>query len=178
MNGVCCLLMYGLTLPVFISSNVRMMFKNGQWEEGKRLLDEGLRYYTDTNDLNELNGRYYYHMKDYDNARYYLVVACRDNPENVTAKQLLVTVEEVTKNYSSAICYINELLEINPYWKGLWRKKIGLFPNVFQFQNIGQQQDQYDNPDGDKNVQHTGFPPYPLQNSQAQVPAFRRFFFS
>ena len=113
--------------PDYYASNVRMMFKNGQWEEGKRLLDEGLRYYTDTNDLNELNGRYYYHMKDYDNARYYLVVACRDNPENVTAKQLLVTVEEVTKNYSSAICYINELLEINPYWKGLWRKKIGLF---------------------------------------------------
>ena len=113
--------------PDFFASNVRMMFKNGQWEEGKRLLDEGLRYYTETNDLNELNGQYYYHHKDYDNARYYLIVAVRDNPENVTAKQLLVKVEEETKNYSSAICYVNELLEINPYWQGLWRKKIGLF---------------------------------------------------
>ena len=113
--------------PDFYASNVRMMFKNGQWEEGKRLLDEGLRYYTETNDLNELNGQYYYHHKDYDNARYYLIVAVRDNPENVTAKQLLVKVEEETENYSSAICYVNELLEINPYWQGMWRKKIGLF---------------------------------------------------
>lgn len=113
--------------PDYYASNVRIMFKNGQWEEGKLLLDEGLRYYTDTNDLNELNGQYYYHKKDYDNARYYLIVAVRDNPENVTAKQLLVKVEEETGNYSSAICYVNELLEINPYWQGLWRKKIGLF---------------------------------------------------
>lgn len=113
--------------PDYYAVNVRAMFKRGQWEEGKRLLDEGLRYYTETNDLNELNGQYYYHHKDYDNARYYLIVACRDNPENVTAKHLLVKVEEETENYSSAICYINELLEINPYWKGLWRKKIGLF---------------------------------------------------
>lgn len=113
--------------PDYYAVNVRAMFKQGQWEEGKRLLDEGLRYYTKTNELNELNGQYYYHHKDYDNARYYLIVACRDNPENVTAKQLLVKVEEETENYSSAICYINELLEINPYWRGLWRKKIGIF---------------------------------------------------
>src|SRR5690606_18412864 len=40
---------------------------------------------------------------------------------------LLVTVETETGRYSSAICYVNELLEVNPYWKGLWRKKIGLY---------------------------------------------------
>lgn len=113
--------------PDYYASNARMLFDAGKWEEGKKYVDEGLKYYPETNDLNELNGRYYYHKEDYDNARYFLIVCVRDNPENVTAKQLLVAVEEKTKNYSSAICYVNELLEINPYWQGLWRKKIGLF---------------------------------------------------
>lgn len=113
--------------PDYYASNARMLFKSGKWEEGKHFVDEGLKYYPETNDLNELNGRYYYHKEDYDNARYFLIVCVRDNPENVTAKQLLVAVEEKTENYSSAICYVNELLEINPYWQGLWRKKIGLF---------------------------------------------------
>ena len=113
--------------PDYYASNARVLFKQGKWDEGKRLVDEGLKYYPATGDLNELNGQYYYHKKEYDNARYYLIICVRDNPENVTARQLLVSVEEVTKNYSSAICYVNELLEINPYWQGLWRKKIGLF---------------------------------------------------
>ena len=113
--------------PDYYAANARMMFDRGRWAEGKQFVDEGLSHYPETNDLNELNGRYYLHRKDYDNARYYLIVAVRDNPENVRAKQMLITVEEATKNYSSAICYVNELLEINPYWQGLWRKKIGLF---------------------------------------------------
>ena len=113
--------------PDYYASNARVLFEQGKWEEGKHFVDEGLKYYPETNDLNELNGRYYYHKEDYDNARYFLIVCVRDNPENVTAKQLLVAVEEKTENYSSAICYVNELLEINPYWQGLWRKKIGLF---------------------------------------------------
>lgn len=113
--------------PDYYAVNARSLFERGRWEEGKRFVDEGLKYYPSTNDLNELNGRYYLHRKDYDNARYYLIVAVRDNPENVRAKQMLINVEEQTGNYSSAICYVNELLEINPYWQGLWRKKIGLF---------------------------------------------------
>ena len=113
--------------PDYYEMNVRAMFKHGSWDEGKALLDRGLEVYPDANGLNELNGQYYYHKKDYDNSRYYLVRVVRDNPRNVTAKQLLVKVEEETKNYSSAICYVNELLEINPYKKSLWRKKIGLY---------------------------------------------------
>ena len=114
--------------PDYYEVNTRSMFKNNQWEEGKRMLDEGMQYYSDASGLNELMGRYYYQYKrDYDKARYYLVRAVRENPENVTAKQMLVNVEEESGNYSSAICYVNELLEINPYWQGLWRKKIGLY---------------------------------------------------
>lgn len=100
--------------PDYYESNVRSMFGREQWEAGKQLLDEGLSIYPDVNGLNELCGRYHYRKKDYDTARYFLVRAVRDNPENVEAKQLLIKVEDETRNYSSAICYVNELLEINP----------------------------------------------------------------
>lgn len=56
-----------------------------------------------------------------------MIKAIEDNYNNVNAKQLLVDVEENTQNYSSAICYVNELLEVNPYWRGLWRRKIDLY---------------------------------------------------
>ena len=114
--------------PDYYEVKVRAMFKSGQWDSGKLILDEGMKHYTDVSGLNELLGRYYYqYRKDYDKARYFLVRSLRDNPENVTAKQMLVNVEDESGNYSSAICYVNELLEINPYWQGLWRKKIGLY---------------------------------------------------
>lgn len=116
-----------LHTPDYYEVNVRSMFKQGKWGEGKQLLDEGLEKYPDVTGLNELNGQYYYQQKNYDEARYYLIISIRDNPDNVRAKQLLIKVEEETKNYSSAICYVNELLEINPYWRGLWKKKIGLY---------------------------------------------------
>jgi len=113
--------------PDYYEAKVSVMFKNGQWEAGKKLLDEGLLAYPDVTTLNELGGRYHYHHKNYDDARFYLIRAVRDDPQNVTAKQKLVDIEEKTGNYSSAICYVNELLEINPYWRGLWNRKINLF---------------------------------------------------
>lgn len=113
--------------PDYYDATVRKAFKRGDWEGGKRLLDEGLEHYPDISPLQELAGTYYFHKKMYDDARYHLIKSVRDNNGNVDAKQLLVKVEETTRNYSSAICYVNELLEVNPYWKGLWRKKIELY---------------------------------------------------
>ena len=113
--------------PDYYEMTVRKAFKRGDWNGGKRLLDEGLEHYRYVSTLNELAGYYYLHNKAYDDARYHLVLAVRDNNENVQAKQMLVDVEEKTKNYSSAICYVNELLQVNPYWKSLWRRKIALF---------------------------------------------------
>ena len=80
--------------PDYYESNVRSMFGREQWEAGKQLLDEGLSIYPDVNGLNELCGRYHYRKKDYDTARYFLVRAVRDNPENVEAKQLLIKVPQ------------------------------------------------------------------------------------
>lgn len=116
-----------INTPGYFESNVRGLFKAEKWEEGKKVLDNGLRLYPYMSTLNELAGKYYYEHKEYDIARYHLILSLRDDNENVQAKQLLVNVEEDTGNYSSAICYINELLEITPYWKGLWRRKIELY---------------------------------------------------
>lgn len=107
--------------------SVKDLFVDDRWEEGMKILREGLRLYPESSELNGLAGSYYYQLKDYDNARYYLVRAVKDTPDNVNAKSLLVNVEEETGNYSSAICYVNELLEVTPYWPGLWKRKIGLY---------------------------------------------------
>lgn len=103
------------------------LFKNGEWEEGKKVVDEGLEKHPKDSDLNMLSGKYYHHYKQYDKARYDLLKALKQYPGNVDAKHILVNVETDSKRYSSAICYVNELLEINPYWRGLWRKKIAIY---------------------------------------------------
>lgn len=114
-------------LPEYYWSHARTMFEENKWGQGKAILDQGLKLYPDASPINEQMGRYYYHFKQYNKARYYLMHALKDDNENVNARQLLVNVEEETGNYSSAICYVNELLEVNPYWRGLWRRKIQLF---------------------------------------------------
>lgn len=102
-------------------------FEAGNWEEGKSYVDQGLEEHPNDSDLHTLAGKYYHHKGDNDQARYHLQRALKIYPKNVDAKQILVNVETESQRYSSAICYVNELLEINPYWKGLWRKKIELY---------------------------------------------------
>jgi tetratricopeptide (TPR) repeat protein len=102
-------------------------FSKEEWEQGKKMLDEGLKIYPDDPDMRWLMGRYYYQYKDYDQSRYQLIKCIEKEYNHVEAKQLLVNVEDETKHYSSAICYVNELLEVNPYWRGLWRRKIELY---------------------------------------------------
>jgi len=102
-------------------------YQKGEWEAGKKVVDEGLVKYPKDSDLKMLLGRYYYEQQMYDKARFELVEALKYNNNNTGAKQILVNVEIATVRYSSAICYINELLEVNPYWKELWRKKIDVY---------------------------------------------------
>lgn len=113
--------------PDYYEQSVRADFKRGNWERGKRTLDVAMKYYPDVAVMNELCGRYHLHGGRMDEARYYLQRALRDDNDNVNARHMLVEVEDKTGNYSSAICYVNELLEVNPYWRGLWLKKIDLF---------------------------------------------------
>lgn len=102
-------------------------YQKGEWEAGKKVADEGIAKYPKDSDLRMLLGRYYYEQQRYDEARFELMESLKYNKNNVGTKQILVNVEMATERYSSAICYINELLEVNPYWKELWRKKIDVY---------------------------------------------------
>ena len=101
--------------------------KSNAWNEAKREIDEGLNAYPDDPDLRYMNGHYYYVMGHLAEARYNLVKAVQVNDQHFKAKRILVDVEDDSKHYSSAICYINELLEFQPYDRDLWRRKIGLY---------------------------------------------------
>lgn len=106
---------------------VRRLFHQGQWKDGKKVLDEGLGKYESNPVLNMLLGYYWLHYNQYDRARYYLIRSLREDDRDPQTLQLLLKVEEQTKHYSSAIVYCNELLELSPYDYDLWRKKISLF---------------------------------------------------
>lgn len=112
---------------VAIMREIQKDFQNGKWELGKQKLDLADKKFPNDSDFKMLAGRYYQHKKQYDEARYELSKSLILNAKNVAAKQILVNVEQESKRYSSAICYVNELLEVNPYWKGLWEKKIELY---------------------------------------------------
>ena len=125
-------------LPADYVEQVNNLFSQHRWGKGKEVLDEGLESYPGDATLHYLAGRYWWNVKNYDQARYHLVKACQINYKFPDAKQLLVNVEEITGNYSSAVCYVNELLEINPYWKGLWLRKIDLYKKMGNFEEANQ----------------------------------------
>ena len=120
--------------PGEYAEKVSNFFSQHRWAKGKELLDEAMEYYPDEAGLHYLAGRYWWNGKDYDKARYHLVKACQINYHYMDAKTLLVNLEEITGNYSSAICYVNELLEVNPYWKGLWLRKVDLYKKMGNFE--------------------------------------------
>lgn len=97
------------------------------WMAAKREIDEGLQLYPENSDLRYLNGRYYYVTGRLQEARYNLIRAIQYNDQHYRAKRAMVDVEDDSKHYSSAICYINELLEFQPYDRDLWRRKISLY---------------------------------------------------
>lgn len=113
--------------PDYYEQAVRRDFRNGEWERGKGVLDKAMDIYPDLSPLNELAGRYWYHHKRYDESRFYLIRALRADPENVVAREYLVEVEDRTRNYSTAISLVNELLEGQPYDRWLWTRKIDLY---------------------------------------------------
>ena len=112
----------------YYASRAEEYEQQNAWEAAKREIDEGLELYPDDPDLRYLNGRYYYYAnRDLPKARYNLVKAIQESDHHFGARRVLVDVEEDSKHYSSAICYINELLEQQPYDRDLWRRKILLF---------------------------------------------------
>ena len=116
-----------INTPEEYVTKVNGYFSDEQWEEGYKLLMEALDEYPSVSNLQWLAGKYWYHVKNYNKARFHLVKAVELNYDNVNAKKILVNLEDITGNYSSAICYVNELLETSPYEKSLWKRKIDLY---------------------------------------------------
>lgn len=97
------------------------------WYEAKKEIDQGLVDYPDHPELHYLAGRFFYITGRLNEARYNLIKATQADDQHYGAKRLLVDVEDETEHYSSAICYVNELLEFQPYDRDLWRRKIALY---------------------------------------------------
>ena len=117
--------------PRYYASRAEGYVSSNAWEAAKREIDEGLESYPDDPDLRYLNGRYYYYAQgDLTRARYNLVRSIQEDDQHFQAKRVLVDVEDDAKHYSSAICYINELLEFQPYDRDLWRRKIALYNKI------------------------------------------------
>lgn len=110
-----------------VIKQINDFFNTGQYDRAKKLLDKNLTEYPKNSDLLFLMGKYYYQKKQYDKARYHLLRTLDEVPKHTAAKEILSNLEIATKHYSSAICYINELLEVSPYDAELWRKKIAVY---------------------------------------------------
>lgn len=78
-------------------------------------------------DIQEYLGKCYLELGQLEQARIVLLLVLDKSPKRVDARHYLLNIETQTKRYSSAICYANELLEITPYSKTLWQRKIGLY---------------------------------------------------
>ena len=101
--------------------------QKGNYRKAANLCRKGLEIEPGDMDLRQYLGKCYLELKMYDSSRYELKKVVDKFPRNVDARHYLINVEYQTGRYSSAICYINELLEVTPYWKGLWLKKIAIY---------------------------------------------------
>jgi len=78
-------------------------------------------------DVKEFLGKCYMETNKLNLARVTLLEVLKENPKRTDARYYLINIESQTKRYSSAVCYVNELLEVKPYDRALWMKKIGLY---------------------------------------------------
>ena len=114
-------------MPQWYVEKARKLIKKGAWRSAKTVLDKAVETFPDDPNTRWLLGRYYEHVGDLDKARYNLL-KCLDNDNmHISAKKSMVGVEVKSKHYSNALAYCNELLEVVPYEKTIWRKKIELY---------------------------------------------------
>ena len=113
--------------PKFYSGRADGYINSNAWNSAKREIDAGLELFADDPELRYQNGLYYYFIGDLKTARYNLVRAVQADDQLFRAKRILVDIEDNLGHYTSAICYINELLEFQPYDRDLWRRKIAFY---------------------------------------------------
>jgi len=108
----------------------------GDFRKSADISIQGLKQHPYYIDLKQQLGKSYLNLKKMDSARYYLKIVADQEPNNVAVRHYLVNLEFTTKRYSSAICYVNELLEKTPYWKSLWFKKILIYKEMGNHQEV------------------------------------------
>lgn len=116
-----------IKLPTQYEKEIRTLFKNRQWEDGKVLLDQAEPEYGTLSVFYELKGIYFLNTGQADKARSCFLLAVRDEATNTNALLHLVKLERECGNYSTAIDHVNALLEFEPYDIGLWRQKIEMY---------------------------------------------------
>jgi len=94
----------------------------------------GLQLAPNDLDLKTLLGKAKLQLADYDTARYVLKQVYLKRRKDIDVLGFLVTIEQTTKRYSDAICFVNELLEITPYSRGWWRRKILIYKEMGNFE--------------------------------------------
>ncbi|TAE61597.1 MAG: hypothetical protein EAY68_09750, partial [Bacteroidetes bacterium] len=104
-----------------------------RYEESETILFDLLKRYPDNDryfngfvDLKLTNGRALVKNQDYDEARDHFKTVLALQPQNMEAITPLINVEISTKNYDSALVYINQGIEITPNDKELYLKKSGV----------------------------------------------------
>lgn len=94
----------------------------------------GLQLAPDDLDLKILLGKANLSLGRYDTARWVLREVYERRRKDIDVLSFLVTIEENTGRYSDAVCYVNELLEITPYSKGWWTRKINIYKAMGNFE--------------------------------------------
>lgn len=108
--------------------------ENQNYTRAAKLSWRGLKISPEDLDLKTLNGKANLELGRYDTARYVLKQVYDKRPKNISVLQYLVNIEQTTKRYSDAICFVNELLEITPYSRGWWMRKITIYKEMGNLQ--------------------------------------------
>ena len=99
----------------------------GNFVKAASYCEKGLKKSPLDMDLKEYLGKCYMEIGQLERARMTLLEVLRASPRRVDARHYLINIETQQKRYYSAVCYANELLEITPYAKELWLKKVQLY---------------------------------------------------
>lgn len=104
------------------------------FENAAKVSWRGLQVSPEDLDLKTILGKSYLHLRRYDTARYVLKQVYDKRKKDIDVLQYLVNIEQTTKRYSDAICFVNELLEITPYSRGWWLRKINIYKEMGNYE--------------------------------------------
>lgn len=107
---------------------------NKNFTKAAKMSWRGLKISPNDLDLKTLLGKANLELGRYDTARYVLKQVYLKNRKNIDILKYLVNIEQATNRYSDAICFVNELLEITPYARDWWMRKITIYKEMGNFE--------------------------------------------